>query len=174
MPSPVLVEHIMTPKVVTFFAEQTLPLAEDVMRIHRFRHLPVIDNEHRLVGLVTQRDLLRAQTSMLVGLTEEERRARHEEIQIRELMTRDVWTVHPDTLASHAGQTLIDHKYSCLPVIDDAGVLCGIVTERDFLRFAIKALAMHDPEATSLYPIARTVRALRHDLGRRTPYSGGS
>ena len=41
---PVLVKHLMTEKVVTFFAEQTLPLAEDVMRIHRFRHLPVIDN----------------------------------------------------------------------------------------------------------------------------------
>jgi CBS domain-containing membrane protein len=166
MSAPVLVEHIMTTKVVTFFAEQTLPLAEDVMRIHRFRHLPVIDSEHRLVGLVTQRDLLRAQVSVLVGLTEDQRRARHEDIQIRELMTRDVWAVHPDTLASHAGQTLIDHKYGCLPVIDDDGVLVGIVTERDFLRFAIKALALHDPVTASLYPAPTTIASPRRRLAR--------
>ncbi len=147
--TPVLVKHIMTTKLVTFFEEQTLPLAEDVMRIHRFRHLPVIDQEGHLVGLVTQRDLLGAQISGLLGLTEGQRRARQEEIPIRRVMTRDVWAVHPDTLASHAGRTLIDHRYGCLPVVDDARVLCGIVTERDFLRFAIKALAMHDPDDDS-------------------------
>ncbi len=141
---PVLVQHIMTKDVVTFFAEQTLPLAEDVMRIHRFRHLPVIDNDRRLVGLVTQRDLLRGQISVLTGLSDAQRRARQEEIHIRQLMTRDVWTVNPETLASHAGQTLLDHKFSCLPVVDQNRVLCGIVTERDFLRFAIKALETSD------------------------------
>ena len=59
-------------------------------------------------------------------------------------MTRDVWTVTPETLASHAGQTLLDHKYSCLPVIDQDRHLCGIVTERDFLKLAIRSLHMHD------------------------------
>lgn len=141
---PVFVKHIMSTPVVTFFAEQTLPLAEDVMRIHRFRHLPVIDNDGRLVGLITQRDLLRGEISTLTGLSEAQRRARQDEVRISELMTRDVWTVTPDALASHAGQTLIDHKFSCLPVVDHDRVLRGIVTERDFLRFAIKALEIHD------------------------------
>lgn len=141
---PVLVRHIMSTQVVTFFEEQTLSLAEDVMRIHKFRHLPVIDTGRRLVGLITQRDLLRGQISVLTGLTESERRARQEEIRISRLMTRDVWTVSPDTLASHAGQTLLDHTYSCLPVVDEERVLRGIITERDFLRFAIRALEIHD------------------------------
>jgi CBS domain-containing membrane protein len=141
---PVLVHHIMSANVVTFFAEQTLVLAEDVMRIHRFRHLPVIDNDRRLVGLVTRSDVLRAQISALSGLTEDQRRARQDEVRIRQLMTRDVWTVTPNALASHAGQTLLDHKFGCLPVIDQDRVLCGIVTERDFLRFAIKTLELDD------------------------------
>jgi CBS domain-containing membrane protein len=134
----------MSSPVVTFFAEQTLPLADDVMRIHRFRHLPVIDTERRLVGLVTHRDLLRGQISVLTGLTESERSARQAEVRISALMTADVWTVTPETLASHAGQTLLDHKFGCLPVVDADNVVCGIVTERDFLRFAIKALEIHD------------------------------
>ncbi len=144
MSSPVLVQHIMSTEVVTFFEEQTVPLADDVMRIHKFRHLPVIDPNRRLVGLITQRDVLRGQISVLVGLSEAERRARQEELRVSTLMTRDVWTVTPDTLASHAGRTLLDHKYSCLPVVDEDRVLRGIVTERDFLRFSIKALEVHD------------------------------
>lgn len=142
--SAVLVKHIMTAPVVTFFEEQSLPLAEDVMRFKKFRHLPVIDNDRRLVGLVTQRDLLRGQISILTGLSEAERRARQDDVRISSLMTRDVWTVNPETLASHAGQTLADHKFGCLPVVDADRVLCGIITERDFLRFAIKTLEMWD------------------------------
>ncbi|MBP6632581.1 MAG: CBS domain-containing protein [Kofleriaceae bacterium] len=142
---PVLVRHIMTTPVVTFFAEQTLPLADDVMHLKRFRHLPVIDEEQRLVGLVSHRDLLRAQISNLIGLTPEQRQARQADVQVKDLMTIDVWRVHPDTRASIAGQTLLDHRFGCLPVVDDTGVLVGIITERDFLRFAIRTLAMTDP-----------------------------
>lgn len=141
---PVLVADIMTTQVVTFFAEQSLPLVEDVMRIHRFRHLPVIDSDRRLLGLITERDLLRGQISVLTGLSDGARRARQEDVTIEQLMTRDVWTVSPDTLASHAGQMLLDHRFSCLPVVDADHVLCGIVTERDFLKFAIKALRIND------------------------------
>jgi len=140
----VQVRHIMSSPAITFFAEQTLPLAEDVMRFKHLRHLPVVDETGRLVGLVSHRDLLRAQISSLVGFTPEERRARQGDIRVHQIMTRDVWTVTPATLASTAGQTLLDHKFGCLPVVDQDHQLIGIVTERDFLRFAIKALEIHD------------------------------
>ncbi|HEU0036833.1 MAG TPA: CBS domain-containing protein [Kofleriaceae bacterium] len=140
---PVLVKHIMTSPVITLFAEQTLPLAEDVMRFKHLRHLPVIDDERRLLGLVSHRDILRAQISSLVGLSTDERRARQEEVRVHQLMTRDVWTVTPEALASVAGRTLLDHRFGCLPVVD-GDRLVGIVTERDFLRFAVRALEQHD------------------------------
>lgn len=144
MSSPVLVKHLMTSPVVSLFAEQTLPLAEDIMGFKHIRHLPVIDEEGHLLGLVSHRDLLRAQISSLTGLTLEERRARQDNVRIRELMTRDIWTVHPDTLASVAGQTMAEHRFGCLPVVNEKSVLVGIVTERDYLKFATKAIAMHD------------------------------
>lgn len=134
----VLVKHIMSEPAVTFFPEQTLPLAEDVMRYKHLRHLPVIDDDRRLVGLLTHRDLLAAQISTLSGLTEAQRRARQEDVTVRQVMTRDIWTVAPGALASVAGRTLLDHVYGCLPVVDDEHRLVGIVTERDYLRFAIK------------------------------------
>ncbi len=142
--SPVLVKHLMTTPVVSLFAEQTLPLVEDIMRFKHIRHLPVVDDAGRLVGLVSHRDLLRAQISPLTGLSKLERRARQEDVRVRDLMTRDLWTVHADTLASVAGQTMSEHRYGCLPVIDEHQVLVGILTERDFLKFATKAIAMHD------------------------------
>jgi CBS domain-containing protein len=141
---PVLVKHLMTSPVVSLFAEQTLPLAEEIMRFKHIRHLPVVDDSGRLLGLVSHRDLLRAQISSLIGLSDEQRRARQEDVRVHQLMTRDIWTVKPNTLASAAGQMLADHRFGCLPVVDEQDVVVGIITERDFLRFATKAIEMHD------------------------------
>ena len=133
-------KHIMHAPVVTFFAEQTLPLAEDVMHFKHLRHLPVVDDEGRLVGLVSHRDLLRAQISSLSGLSDAQRRARQEDVRVNQIMTRDVWTVGPETEASVVARTLLDHKFGCLPVVDRDERLVGIVTERDFIKFAIDRL----------------------------------
>jgi CBS domain-containing membrane protein len=141
---PVLVKHLMTSPVVTFFAEQNLPLAEDVMRFKHVRHLPVIDEERRLVGLVSHRDLLAAQLSSAGSLSRDERRAIQADVRVGDIMTRDVWSVHDDVNASIAAATLLDHKFGCLPVLDQHGCLVGIVTEYDFLRFAMKVLETTD------------------------------
>jgi len=141
---PVLVKHIMSAPVVSLFAEQTLPLAEDVMQLRHLRHLPVVDEHQHLVGLVTHRDILRAQISSLTGLSEQERRARQEHVKVAQIMTRDIWTAGPDTFASNAGRLLLDHRFGCVPVVDTIGRLIGIVTERDYLRFAVRAIEMHD------------------------------
>jgi CBS-domain-containing membrane protein len=158
----------MSSPVVTFFSEQTLPLAEDVMRFKHLRHLPVVDDDHRLVGLVTHRDLLRAQPSVLIGLSETERRARQADIRVDQIMERDIWTVGLDALASVAGCTLLDHKYGCLPVVDDEHRLVGIVTERDYLRFAIKMLQMHDPDGVVPLTDGRIRNTLRIERTART------
>ena len=65
-------------------------------------------------------------------------------MKVSEIMTRDVLTAGPDMLASTAGEILIDHRFGCLPVVDNDGALVGIVTERDYLKFAVKAIEMHD------------------------------
>lgn len=135
-----LARDIMSSPVITFFAEQTLPLAEDVMQFKHLRHLPVIDDNGKLLGLVSHRDLLRAQISSLTGLTEAQRRARQEDVRIRQLMTRDVWTVRPLTEASVVARTLLDHRYGCVPVVDTDERLIGIITERDFIKYAIERL----------------------------------
>jgi CBS domain-containing protein len=134
----------MSSPVVTFFAEQTLPLVDDVMRYKHIRHLPVIDDRRHVVGLVSHRDLLAAQISTRSGVARDIARAIQEEVHVAHVMTRDVMTVGPDVNASVAAAALLDHKFGCLPVVDDQGVLVGILTEHDFLRFATKVLETTD------------------------------
>ncbi len=142
----VLVKHIMTSRVVTFFPEQSLTLAEEVMRLHGFRHLPVVDADQRLLGMVTNRDVLGAKVSSVRDVSDTTRDLIESKVLVRDIMSVELWSVRPDSRASAAGTMLIDHRFSCLPVTDDDGKLIGLVTEGDFLRCAIRMFAMHDED----------------------------
>jgi len=139
-PETVLVKHIMSTRVVSLFAEQSLPLAEDIMQFKHVRHLPVIDETNRLVGIVSDRDLLGAQISSLSKLMPTDRRELLDRTSVSQVMTVDVWTAGAEMTAANAGRLLLEHRFSCLPVVDDAGQLIGIVTERDLVRLAVAAL----------------------------------
>ena len=76
----------------------------------------------------------------------------------------------PDALASRAGLTLLDHRYGCLPVVDEHQMLVGILTERDFLRFAVRTIEMHDPERLPL-PRARTRTSSASIRGCASPHT---
>ena len=93
-------------------------------------HNPVLDGEGRVVGILSDRDLLRA-------LAGDMRRAD----PVSDVMSREVVTVRPSTPAQDAAQIMLERRISALPVVDDAGKLCGIITSRDFLRVAKNALA---------------------------------
>ena len=147
----VLVKHIMSSPVVSLFAEQTLPLAEDIMRLKHLRHIPVIDETNRLVGVVSHRDILAAQISSLTDISSRARREIQDRTKIAEIMTTEVWTAGPEMSAATAGRLLLDHRFGCLPVVDNAGILVGIITERDFMNLAVKAL--DESEETEVTPI---------------------
>jgi CBS domain-containing membrane protein len=134
------VRDLMTTKLITFFEEQTLPLAGELMKLKKFRHLPVVDEEGRLVGLITHRDILKAQISTLSVISEHSREKIEEGFQIKDIMNKDVWTVSPDAPAREAGQLLADHAFSCLPVVDESRKLVGILTDRDFVKYALEIL----------------------------------
>lgn len=128
------VDELMTTTVESMRVGETLDLARIIMRIGRIRHLPVVDGEGRVIGLITQRDILRA----WVGHTDPARENPAEiakQIPVDMLMNTDVTTIAVDTPALVAAEIMQSHKYGCLPVVDD-GKLVGILTEADFVRFA--------------------------------------
>ena len=133
--SKTLVQDLMVRDVVTLSANEEFSLADQVMKLNRIRHLPVVDGG-RLVGMVSHRDLLRAQSRLLAKASvEPPPGTRVVSVNVAEIMTKDVLTVSPTTAASEAARLLLVNKTGCLPVVED-GELVGIVTEADFLKWA--------------------------------------
>ena len=136
------IQDLMTTDVVTLADTENMNLASMIMRIGRIRHLPVVDGNNKLKGLVTHRDLLRVSVSDVADLSQKERRELLKAIPVREVMRSEVLSTHPDTPLLEAARHILAHKYGCLPVIDKQGHLIGLVTEADFVKMMVRLLEM--------------------------------
>jgi CBS domain-containing membrane protein len=110
------VKDIMTEVVEALRVGDSLDLADRIMRVGRIRHLPVVDGDDHLVGLVTHRTLLAAWVSH--GSPGSERISDvARDIPIEMVMVKDVLTTTPEASAADAARILEKHKYGCLPVV---------------------------------------------------------
>jgi CBS domain-containing protein len=123
-----LVEDLMTRELITLKPEDNLAQADTFMNRGRIRHLPVVDGGGHLVGLVTHRDLLKVFAD----------RTREGAMTVRagDVMTTGVATVTPQTRLIEALNLMIENKYGCLPALDEKGVLVGLITQFDLMKFA--------------------------------------
>ena len=129
----------MTRNVIAVQSDHSIHLASGLMDLKHIRHLPVLEGK-RLVGLITHRDLVRAQGALL---SRPYRRGDDEalSIPVRQVMSTNVWTISPQARVLEAARIALDHKFGCLPVVD-ANVLVGIVTEVDLLRCLVSGLSL--------------------------------
>jgi len=135
-----VVSDVMEAEVVSLGSDDRLDLVEDIMRLGRIRHLPVLD-EGRLVGLVSQRDLLAASLSRALDFAPEQRRSFARAVDVEEVMSRDLETVAPDTPLREAAERMLKAKVGCLPVVKPDGSLVGLLSESDLVRAAFLAEA---------------------------------
>ena len=129
------VADVMERDFVSVRPDERLDLAEDVMRLGRIRHMPVIDRG-RLVGIVTQRDLLEASLSTSLDFEAVERRRFMESVTVDEAMTLEPVVVAPSAPLREAASLMIERKIGCLPVVGDDGRVLGIITETDLIASA--------------------------------------
>jgi len=128
----------MSTVVETLSVGDTLATARRQMERGRIRHLPVVDGDERLVGLLTHRQVLEAWVSHGHPDREDPRLVARD-VPVEMIMQKDVLTVKPGTRASRAASLLEKNKFGCLPVLE-RGRLMGIITEGDFVRFARRFL----------------------------------
>ena len=138
------VSEIMRTQFVTLKTGDRLDLADDVMKLGRIRHMPVLDGK-RLVGVVSQRDLLAASLSRALDFEASHRRSFLKSVAVEDVMARDVVTVGVDTPIREAALLMIRRKIGCLPVVTPEGVPVGLVTETDLLRSAYGVRGAEDP-----------------------------
>ncbi|MCC6552786.1 MAG: CBS domain-containing protein [Polyangiaceae bacterium] len=125
-----VVEDFMSSAVISLKETDTLRNAEFEMNVAEIRHIPVVDKGNHVVGVVSQRDVLRAVGKAVPGAP----------LPVAEVMSRNVETVRPTTPAHEAAAIMMERKIGCLPVVGEDEQLVGIITETDFLHVAEQAL----------------------------------
>ena len=127
------VSQIMVRDLFTVHPDDLVDLAASLMDWEHLRHVPVEDGQGNLVGLITNRHLMR----LLARGANEENAAR---VAVQDIMLRVVVTVTPDTTVIEAVNLMRSHGVACLPVVFE-GKLQGLVTESDFLDVASRLFA---------------------------------
>lgn len=133
------VRDIMTAPVVAVGNTDNLKVVEEVMEWKHIRHLPVVNEDGELVGLLTHRDLLRVCVSSIADISRKEQDALLRGIPAEQIMTSGVLTVSPETDVRSAASLMLERKIGCLPVVDGRK-LVGILTEADFVRYLLEIL----------------------------------
>jgi CBS domain-containing protein len=126
------VRDVMQKSVVTISANERLSTVEDIMTLGRVRHMPVV-RAGKLVGVVSERDLLRASLSNLAGHGDDARRAFLHVVEIARVMSTPPIVVTPEATVGEAAHIMAEKKIGCLPVLQ-GDELVGMLTETDILH----------------------------------------
>ena len=139
-----LVKERMSHPVITIHADTPVPDALKLMRTESIRRLPIVDKRGRMVGIVSDRDLLHASPSTATSLSIWEVNYLLSKLKVEEVMTKPVITVAEDTPIEEAARIMADNKIGGLPVLRD-GELVGIITETDLFNIFVELLGAREP-----------------------------
>jgi CBS domain-containing protein/RNA polymerase-binding transcription factor DksA len=172
-----VIKSWMSGDPVTAAADESALAAHERMLRHGIRHLPIVGADRRVVGVLAIDDLRAALPvgANLRGPIDAKARAAEESWTVADLMTHAPDTLGPDDSLQHAAERMADRRIGCLPIVDGAGRLAGILSETDVLR----ALATHlwterlteqrapaAPEKTLLRELQRERDAVAQELAR--------
>ena len=131
-----LVKDRMTPNPIYGTPQMPVTEIQELMMIEKFRHLPILDENEGLIGLVTQRSLLRALPSDVSGFSRFEISYILAKIKAKDVMTKKVITINEDIAIEEAARIMADEKIGCLPVCN-GGKMVGIITDNDLFGIMV-------------------------------------
>jgi len=141
------VRNSMTEKVITVNPEDEVLFAQQLIAEHKIRHLPVVDGENRLVGIISDRDIRSALPDTILRILD----CTDTEIElirtrkVRDVMNPDPVTLSPVDSIQDALLMIQKEKIGALPVVDEKNRLRGIISTRDLLRSFINVLGINEP-----------------------------
>ena len=118
--------------------------AMDLLKEHQIRHLPVLKDGERLVGILSEQDIKQASPSPATALEIREIYYLLDKIKVKQIMTRRPYTISSRAPIEEAALIIREKKIGCLPVVDD-GKLVGILTETDIIDSFIEAMGVNGP-----------------------------
>lgn len=137
-----IVEEIMSTEMVTITEQLSIKDACELMDKHRIRHLPVVENDNQLIGIVSDRDIRDARPSIF----DTEEHAEYFANPVSKIMKRDVITGHPLDFVEDIASIFYEHNIGCLPIEED-DKLIGIITETDILHTLVQLMGAHMPSS---------------------------
>ncbi|MCW8347564.1 CBS domain-containing protein [Vibrio sp. ZSDZ65] len=147
------VEDMMTRNPHTLLRSHSLADAKHMMEALDIRHIPIIDAHKQLLGIVSQRDLLAVQESILQRLPSDQSYTLA--TPISDFMHVNIMTIEPRAGLRESAMYMQKHKVGCLPVVKK-GELVGIITDSDFVAIAINLLELQEeaePEESDIEPV---------------------
>lgn len=118
--------------------------AMDLLKERDIRHLPVLKDGEKLVGIVTERDIKQASPSPATALEIREIYYLLDKVKVKQIMTRRPYTISSTAPIEEAALIMREKRIGCLPVVD-GGKLVGILTETDILDAFIEAMGVSGP-----------------------------
>lgn len=132
-----IIENMMSRKPVTAVPDMTIVEASQIMKREKVHRLPVLDKDKKLVGVVSEKDILRAMPSPASTLSEYEMGFLLNKLTVKKIMTKDPITITKDMIVEDAARLMVDQDLSCLPVLD-GGKLVGIVSKSDLFKILLE------------------------------------
>jgi acetoin utilization protein AcuB len=140
------VSRSMTRKVITVDQEATIIDAQELLAENKIRHLPVVDKDRRLIGIITDRDIRSVLPyKSLIENGGDKEKERVAKFKVKDIMTKDPLSISPTYTIQDALLMIQNSKVGALPVVDDDHKLKGIISVRDLLRAFINVLGIGEP-----------------------------
>ncbi|MBI4309801.1 MAG: CBS domain-containing protein [Candidatus Omnitrophica bacterium] len=137
--SSIKLKDVMTSPVITVQEWEDFHVVQDKLEAHDIRHLPVVDDSGRLVGMISQRHLYKicSPRRMDNGGWHYDKDMLDSFI-LKRVMVRDVYILRPDNTVADAIKDMVQFKIGCIPILDDSRRPVGIVTRDDILAHLLK------------------------------------
>jgi len=132
-----IIERRMTRNPVTATPDMSIADASTLMKQEKVHRLPVLDKDKKLVGLLTEKDILYASPSPASSLSIHEMAYLLSKLTVKKLMSKNVVTINKDTTVEEAARMMVDQDLSCLPVLE-GDKLIGIVSKSDMFKILLE------------------------------------